>query len=199
MRGKITKTAVDGLKPGDTLADTEVKGFVARRLPSGVVTYGLRYRVGGKQRWLALGLHGRITPDKARQLAKKRTGEVADARDPAGEREAERAKAEEDSANTVDALLDSFVKRYIRAKDLRSGDGIERLFARCVRPTSATGASTSCAGATSCRCWMLWRTSGEPGSRTRCWLTLAPHLLGRQPAMMTSLRPSRKACGAQNR
>ena len=58
VRGKITKATVDALKPGEILADTEVKGFVARRLPSGVATYGLRYRVAGKQRWLTLGLHG---------------------------------------------------------------------------------------------------------------------------------------------
>src|SRR5262245_34253562 len=45
MRGKITKAAIDVLKKGHILADTEVKGFVARRLPSGLVTYGLRYRV----------------------------------------------------------------------------------------------------------------------------------------------------------
>ena len=94
MRAKITKAAVDALQPGDVLADTEVKGFVARRLPSGVVTYGLRYRVAGRQRWLALGIHGRITPDKARKLAKQRTGEVAADRDPAArasEREREKA------------------------------------------------------------------------------------------------------------
>src|SRR4051812_45823036 len=86
MRAKITKAAVDALQAGAMLADTEVKGFVARRLPSGVVTYGMRYRVAGRQRWLALGIHGRITPDKARRLAKQRMGEVAADRDPAGER-----------------------------------------------------------------------------------------------------------------
>ena len=65
MQAKITKTAVDALKPGDMLADSEVKGFVVRRLPSGFVTYGLRYRANGKQRWLALGLHGReLTAEK---------------------------------------------------------------------------------------------------------------------------------------
>ena len=65
MRSKITKTTVDALRPGGIMADTEVKGFVARRLPSGVVTYGLRYRVAGKQRWLALGVHGRINEVRA--------------------------------------------------------------------------------------------------------------------------------------
>jgi integrase len=84
MRDKISKRSVDALKAGDSLADTEIKGFVARRLPSGVLTYGLRYRADGKQRWFALGLHGRITPDEARDLAKQRAGEVAAGGDPAG-------------------------------------------------------------------------------------------------------------------
>ena len=110
MQGKITKSAVDVLKPGQTLADSEVKGFVARRLPSGVISYGLRYRAGGNQRWLALGLHGRITPDAARRLAKKAAGEVADCRDPNSERQAERAKEN----TTLDVVLDFFVDRHVR-------------------------------------------------------------------------------------
>ena len=36
MQGKITKASVDALAHGEFLADTEVKGFVVRRLPSGV-------------------------------------------------------------------------------------------------------------------------------------------------------------------
>jgi hypothetical protein len=47
-RGKITKAGLDALERGEIRADTEVKGFVARRLPSGVVTYGLRYRAAGR-------------------------------------------------------------------------------------------------------------------------------------------------------
>ena len=133
MQGKITKVAVDALQPGDILADTEVKGFVARRLPSGVITYGLRYRAAGKQRWLALGLHGRVTPDKARRLAKKGAGEVAENRDPAGEREVEEARAKATSASTVDALLDAFLDRHVR-KNLRSADEVERVFDKYVRP-----------------------------------------------------------------
>ena len=133
MQGKITKAAVDALKVGDFLADTEVKGFVARRLPSGAVTYGLRYRVAGKQRWFALGLHGRVTPDKARRLAKRGAGEVAENRDPAGERVAEEAKAKAASASTVDVLLDAFLDRHVR-KNLRCADEVERIFNKYVRP-----------------------------------------------------------------
>ena len=137
MQGKITKAAVDALKPGDILADTDVKGFVARRLPSGIITYGLRYRVARKQRWLALGLHGRVTPDSARRLAKKKVGAVADDRDPAAERAAEREKAKAASTSTVDALLDAFLDRHVR-KNLRSAGEVERVFAKYVRPRIGT-------------------------------------------------------------
>jgi hypothetical protein len=133
MRNKITKAAVDALKTGQIVADTEVKGFVARRLPSGVVTYGYRYRVAGKQRWLALGVHGRITPDMARRLAKKRAGEIADGRDPAVERKTEDARAKSARASTVDALLDAFLHRHVR-KNLRSAGEVERVFRKYVRP-----------------------------------------------------------------
>ena len=87
MPANITKRTVDALENG-ILADTEIKGFVVRRLDSGAATYGFRYRdkTTGKQRWVGLGLHGSITADEARVLAKKRAGEVADARDPVGER-----------------------------------------------------------------------------------------------------------------
>jgi hypothetical protein len=42
MRAKINKGSVEALEKGELIADVEVKGFVARRLPSGAVTYGLR-------------------------------------------------------------------------------------------------------------------------------------------------------------
>jgi integrase len=132
MKAKISKRTVDALSFGDVIFDTEVRGFVARRLRSGTVTYGYRYRVGHSRKWLPLGLHGRITAEQARELAKKRAGEVADYRDPAKEREATRAVTE----NTVNAVLDRFIARHARARDreLRSADTIERTFERLVRP-----------------------------------------------------------------
>ncbi len=140
MQVKITKRQIDALAPGSIIADEEVKGFVARRLRTGAVSYGFRYRdkKTGKQRWIGLGLHGSITPDQARNLAKKRAGEVADARDPAGERDATRAeavKAKLAEANTVNAVLDNFLKEYVRGSDaLRSADQVERAFKVYVRP-----------------------------------------------------------------
>jgi integrase len=137
MQAKISKRSVDALKTGEILTDTEIKGFVARRLDSGAATYGFRYRdkTTGKQRWVGLGLHGTITADTARVEAKKRAGEVAASRDPVAEREETRATAKRTKladANTVDAILNAFVSRHV--KKLRSGDQVERAFDVYVRP-----------------------------------------------------------------
>jgi len=80
MRNKITKRAVDRLSAGDILWDTELKGFVARKLSSGRTSYGLKYTdaKSGRQRWLALGLHGALTPDMARRRAQIERGRIAD-------------------------------------------------------------------------------------------------------------------------
>jgi integrase len=132
------------LTPGAILADEEVRGFVVRKLSTGAVTYGFRYRdkTTSRQRWVGLGLHGSITPDQARLLAKKRAGEVADGRDPAGEQVATReqqAKAQVAEANTVNALLDDFLREYVRGPDtLRSADQVERAFNVYVRPRIGT-------------------------------------------------------------
>jgi integrase len=134
MKVKISKRTVDALPLGVSLADTEIKGFTARRLASGTVSYGLRYRNrSGSPRWLSLGLHGRITPDQARALAKKHAGSVADQRDPAAERKTERAAAQREATETVDALLDAFLERHVRPK-LRSAAAIARALAVHVRP-----------------------------------------------------------------
>jgi len=128
MKGKITKVAVDAMRPGDIIADLDVKGFIARCLPSGAVSYGMRYRAAGRQRWFALGTHGQITPAQARQLAKKRIGEVADSRDPAAEREAQHAKA----ITTLNVVIDAFIERHVRG--LRTAREVERAFDKYVRP-----------------------------------------------------------------
>lgn len=137
MQVKISKTQVDRMAAGQILADKEVKGFVARRLDSGAVTYGYRYRdkTTGKQRWLGLGLHGSITAEQARGLAKKAAGEVAGKKDPQGELEEARAEAKRDhlaAVNTVNAVLDAFEKDHVDG--LRSGDQVKAAFTNHVRP-----------------------------------------------------------------
>jgi hypothetical protein len=135
MRAKIGKTTVDKLARGKFLIDTEIRGFVARRLPSGVVTYGFRYRdkATNKRRWIGLGVHGHIAPDQAREEAERKRGEVADKRDPLAEKQQKKAEM----GSSVNAVLDAFVARHVR-KNLRSANEVERVFNVYVRPRIGT-------------------------------------------------------------
>ncbi|MEQ1711665.1 MAG: tyrosine-type recombinase/integrase, partial [Hyphomicrobium sp.] len=65
----ITLTAINGMVPGDIIHDTTLKGFGARRQKD-AVSYFLKTRLNGKQRWVTIGRHGQPwTPDSARKHA----------------------------------------------------------------------------------------------------------------------------------
>jgi hypothetical protein len=78
----ITIKAVQGLGPGETVWDTNVKGFGVRKQLKRPV-YVLKYRHAGKQRFVTIGPHGSPwTPETARREAKRLLGAVAGGRDP---------------------------------------------------------------------------------------------------------------------
>jgi integrase len=132
LRARISKRVVDALRPGQLISDTEVRGFRARRLGGGLISYELRYGSGPARRFVKLGTHGNITPEQARTLAKQHAGEAAAGKDPASRRREARAAA----THTLDALLDDFLARHVRKQEkaLRSADEIERIFRATVRP-----------------------------------------------------------------
>src|SRR5262245_12601301 len=89
--GKITKTTVERLSPGELVWDAGhrevVKGFGCRRQLKDCF-YLLRYRLAGRQRFITIGRHGSPwTPDTARSEARRLLGLVASRTDPAVERE----------------------------------------------------------------------------------------------------------------
>ncbi|WP_428665026.1 tyrosine-type recombinase/integrase [Reyranella sp.] len=129
MKKAITKRAVDALKPGEYITDTDVLGFVVRRLPSGRLSYGFRYAKDGKRRWIKLGVG--IPPDAARKAALKHAGSVAGDGNPLPERQARRVEAM--TARTVNDVLDGFLV-HARSKRLRSVAEMESLLRRHVRP-----------------------------------------------------------------
>ena len=141
MRAKITTRTIKALPEGGVVFDTELRGFCARRLPSGRVSYGLKYfdAETGRQRWLALGLHGdALPPEKARRKAEIERGRVADGKDPQSEREAKRRNRGE--IRNVNALLDAHLEQYVDARKLRSEHEIRRCFDTYVRPELGTTA-----------------------------------------------------------
>ncbi len=92
---RISKSAVDKLvcppgKDRDIVWDDRLKGFGVAVFPTGVKTYVAQYRKGGRSHRVKLGLHGRLTPDEARSMAKAMLGDVEKGANPAAERRAER-------------------------------------------------------------------------------------------------------------
>lgn len=127
---KITKKTVDALKAGQQLSDSEVRGFRARCLPSGVTTFSFRYRsAAGKRHELPIGLHGTITCDQARLIAQQHAGKVAGGNDPARERKTETAREK----NTVNSIIDGRLA-FLRREGTRSADRIAQRFDQHVRP-----------------------------------------------------------------
>jgi integrase len=110
---KLTKTAVDAAQPplkGDAwLWDNELPSFGVRIQSSGRKTYVARYRThAGIQRKQTIGRCTDIVPDKARDLARKIFGAVAEGRDPAME------KTELKEAPTVADLEQRYMKEHAR-------------------------------------------------------------------------------------
>jgi integrase len=138
MKGRISKRTVDRLRPGEFITDDNPRGFVARRLPSGVATYGFRYfdKTTGRQPWIGLGVHGDVTADQARAKALQLAKEVRDRKRPLSARK-EAAKRRAVMGDTVNAMLDTFLDRYAKP-NLRSAAEVERCFDRYVRPAIGT-------------------------------------------------------------
>jgi integrase len=78
---RLTKRLVEATMPGikDTIIwDSELKGFGLKLTPSGRRNYFLYYRTAsGQQRRPAIGTHGELTVEQARQIAKQWLARVA--------------------------------------------------------------------------------------------------------------------------
>ena len=92
---KLTKSIVDALAPSGAdlwCWDSTLPGFGVRAQASGRKTFVVRYRTqDGAQRKMTLGRCCDITPDQARELARKAFAAVATGQDPAVKRRESRA------------------------------------------------------------------------------------------------------------
>lgn len=135
MTEKLTKRLIDSLTykgssgQKDIYWDTEISGFGLRVYPSGKKSFILSYRQNGTKRLFTMGQYGNITLETARDLAKKKLGEVADGKDPLLNRKAAKKKHEW----TVSKAFSEFIKRYDYASDTHK-DEIERIFKKDVLP-----------------------------------------------------------------
>ena len=132
---KLTKRTVDAVKPGsrDTyIWDAELPGYGLKVTPAGTRVYIIQYRLGGRKgrtRRVTIGRHGPLTPDGARQAARKVLGEIATGHDPA----AERTKRRQES--TIKELADRYLGEHVSTRNKPStAIGFKRLVAAHVIP-----------------------------------------------------------------
>lgn len=116
MTQRLSKKVVDASVPceKDTyIWDSALKGFGLKITPKGRKVYIVQYRVGGRggrTRRVTIGVHGTLTPEQARTLAKNALGQVSSGIDPAQEKDKIR------NGRTMNALLDKFDAEHIQVK-----------------------------------------------------------------------------------
>ncbi|HZW20243.1 site-specific integrase [Noviherbaspirillum sp.] len=96
MRRKITRELLRDEPPRSKafdIADTELKGFIARITPSGVKSYGIRYtsQAGKQMRYSLKMTFPSTSPSEAREAARILLGRIAVGEDPAAEKKAKKA------------------------------------------------------------------------------------------------------------
>src|SRR6516165_1458381 len=141
---RITKRMVDSLKvaAAEYVAwDGDIPGFGVRVRPSGSKSYIVQYRAGAGRkaptRKLTIGAVGKLTPDEARNLARRAVGSIAHGLDPAG------ARAEDRRGLTVGELAAVFLTDHVQAKRRRGTaahywDILERIVIPALGTTKAS-------------------------------------------------------------
>ncbi len=131
---RITKNAVEDLrcpagKDREFKWDRALAGFGVCAFPSGKKVYVAQYRKDGRSRRVAIGEHGRLTPDEARAEAKKLLGAVEKGIDPIAERRAAR------EIRTFKSVAEDWLRLHVRAKrESRTAEEYERLLTNRIYP-----------------------------------------------------------------
>jgi integrase len=112
MRKVLTEAVVRGAKPPETgqydVWDARHPGFGLRVSYGGAKTFVLLYRQNGIKHRLTLGKWPAMSLADAHRAARKRGGEIADGKDPAGERTAAKL------APTFGDLANEYLERHAR-------------------------------------------------------------------------------------
>ena len=117
MNIKFTKRTVNALKPQNKpydARDTEITGFLIRVRPSGTMTYFLQYRnEQGLQRHFKIGAVGDITPMQARDIAEKKSAQVASGKDIQADRKQARVEGGKARFQTLKGFIDGKYEPWV--------------------------------------------------------------------------------------
>ncbi len=127
---KLTATGVDKWKVTDKrqeVPDSLMTGLYFIVQPSGKKSWQIRYRFGEKHRRMTLGRYPLLSLADARARASEALIAAQDGRDPAGEREAEKAarvEVDQSGRDKIKTLVEQFGKRHLST--LKSGETVKR-------------------------------------------------------------------------
>ena len=131
MKAKLTATTLNTLKPETAsyeVRDTEIKGFLLRVLPSGVMTYFYQYRnAKGRQQNYRIGAVGTLKPRQARDIAEDLAGKVLGGTDIQAQRKEQRAKGAIEKFQTWGAFLEHQFKPWVLEHRRHGFDTVRRL------------------------------------------------------------------------
>lgn len=116
---KLTKKFVESIVPNSSKQlkfwDSEIKGFGVVVLPSGRKTYCIEYRnLDRVKKRLKIGVHGQITAENARNMARKHLAHVIHGYDPNQERKEFAEKI------TMDILIQEYLSNHAYKKRPKS-------------------------------------------------------------------------------
>lgn len=120
---KITKRLIDAVDPEDKdvfIRDSEIKGFICKVTPKGKKVYMLYYRTkDGRERKPAIGAHGNITCDQAREIALNWMSEVAKGNDPSLDKTLAKRK-KTDIHDLASRYLEEYANLHKKQSSIRS-------------------------------------------------------------------------------
>ncbi|WP_353428909.1 tyrosine-type recombinase/integrase [Paracoccus denitrificans] len=135
MAKALTTKSVEAIKSDPDrrfeLPDPALSGLYLVVQPSGAKSWALRYRFGGKPAKLTLGRWPIMGVANARAAASAALEELQHGRNPGDAKKEAKAAAAEQSQDTVDAVIDLFLKRH--ASRNRRADDVAAMFKREVR------------------------------------------------------------------
>lgn len=124
MQAKIGNSLLPKLRPETKpyeVNDTELRGFLLRVQPSGVISYYCSYRNRhGKRNRMSLGRHPTVTPAQARDHARQVLASVIKGGDPAG-------AARPEKTQTLRAYLDADYAPWVKANRKTGEATVERI------------------------------------------------------------------------
>jgi integrase len=110
---KLTDAAVKNVKPGPrTLKLHDGGGLFLQVNPNGARYWRLKYRFGGKEKLLALGVYPAVNLKQARERRAEARRKIGDGIDPGAERKKQKAAARREGKNVFRLVALEWIEKY---------------------------------------------------------------------------------------